>query len=227
MSTEPGAAHKALIVHSASWRGSQDFIRPIVDPALDLHHEHWRREVSRHLGFGFVDPEDAIACASERATMWATGTLATEASLTFDIPVPTALTTQATLREVRATLAWFTPIQPGHLAYRAVKLKIASLEPASLQAAGIATTSDQPTNSQSENGTIVHRRWTDARIGDAGGGATFPFQIQRERDQGSPADEPIPFGLAITIEMPGEQQIYDQVLANIQVRPRPIIRARV
>ena len=168
---------KALLVHSASWRGSQDFIRPVVDPTLALHHEHWRREVSRHLGFGFVDPEDAIACAGERATMWATGTLGTEGSLTFDIPVPAALTTQATHREIRATLAWFTPIRPGHLAYRAVKLKIASLEPVSLQTAGIATTTDQPSNSQSETGTVVHRRWTDSRIGDAGGGPTLPIQI--------------------------------------------------
>ena len=119
---------KALLVHSASWRGSQDFIRPVVDPTSDLHHEHWRREVCRHLGFGFVDPEDAIACAAERATMWATGTLGPEGSLTFDLPIPTALSTWATRREIRATLAWFTPIRPGHLAYRAVKLKIASIE---------------------------------------------------------------------------------------------------
>lgn len=217
---------KALLVHSASWRGSQDFIRPIVDPTLSLHHEHWRREVSRHLGFGFVDPEDAIACAGERATMWATGTLGPEASLTFDLPVPTAVTTRATLREVRATLAWFTPIRPGHLAYRAVKLKIGSLDPPSLQVVGVGTTTGQPSNSQSENGTIIHRRWTDSRVGDAGGGTTLPIQVQRERDQGTPVDEPIPFGLAVTIEMPGEVQVYDQVLANIQVKPRAAIRTQ-
>ena len=68
---------KALLVHSASWRGSDAFVRPIIDPSSNLHHEHWRREVCRHLGYGFVDPEDAIACASDRATMWATGTLFT------------------------------------------------------------------------------------------------------------------------------------------------------
>jgi Subtilase family len=217
---------KALLVHSASWRGSQDFIRPIVDPTFSLHHEHWRREVCRHLGFGFVDPEDAIACAGERATMWATGTLGPEASLIFDVPVPNAVTTRATLREVRATLAWFTPIRPGHLAYRAVKLKIGSLEPASLQVAGVGTTTGQPSNSQSENGTIIHRRWIDSRVGDVTGGAKLPIQIQRERDQGTPVDEPIPFGVAVTIEMPGEVQVYDQVLANIQVKPRAIIRAQ-
>jgi hypothetical protein len=57
---------KALLVHSASWRGAADFIRSIIDPAGTLHHEHWRREVCRHLGFGFVDPDDAVACAGDR-----------------------------------------------------------------------------------------------------------------------------------------------------------------
>ena len=111
-------------------------MRSIVDPNYNLHHEHWRREVCRHLGYGFVDPEDAIACAADRATMWATGTLGREASLTLDIPVPHALSANANLREVRATLAWFTPIRPGHLAYRAVKLKIASLQPEFMRIVG-------------------------------------------------------------------------------------------
>jgi hypothetical protein len=213
---------KALLLHSASWRGSEGFIRSIIDPASDLHHEHWRREVCRHLGFGFVDPEDAIACAGDRATMWATGTLGLEASLTFDMPLPAAVTARATLREVRATLAWFTPIRPGHLAYRAVKLKIASLQSDALQIAGIATTTGQPSNSQSENGTVVHRRWRDSRVGE--GAASLPIQIQRERDQGTPIDESIPFGLAVTIEMPGEVRIYDQVRASIQIQPRAIVR---
>ena len=55
----------------------------------------------------------------------------------------------------------------------------------------------------------------------------LPIQIQRERDQGTPIDESIPFGLAVTIEMPGEMQIYDEVLAEIQVKPRAIIRTQV
>ncbi len=215
---------KALLVHSASWRGSEDFIRPIVDPNATLHHEHWRREVCRHLGYGFVDPEDAIACAGDRATMWATGTLAPEASLTFDVPIPAVLAASASVREVRATLAWFTPIRPGHLAYRAVKLKIASLLADSLEVAGVGTTTGQPSNTQSESGTIVHRRWRDARIGNIAGGASIPVQVQRERDQGTPIDEAIPFGLAVTIEMPGAVQVYDQVLTSIQVRPRALVR---
>ena len=172
--TERAALLKALLVHSASWRGSEAFIRPIVDPNLDLHHEHWRREVCRHLGYGFVDPEDAVACAADRATLWATGTLASELSVTFDVPLPAAIAANANLREVRGTLPWFTPIRPGHLAYRAVKLKIASLQDPAIEALGVSTSSKQPSNSQSESGTIVHRRWLDSRIGNF---SRFDFPI--------------------------------------------------
>ncbi len=217
---------KSFLVHSASWRNSEAFIRTIVDPTSTLHHEHWRREVSRYLGFGFVDPDNVVACANDRATLWATGTLGAEESLTFDVHVPQSLADSASAREIRTTLAWFTPTRPGHLAYRAVKLKIDSLERSSLQLAGVSTSSDQPSNSQSESGTVVHRRWTSSQIGEAERGATIPIQIQREPDQGTPIDEAIPFGLVVTIEMPGEVQIYDDVLASVQVRPRVPIRAQ-
>lgn len=217
--TEKAALLKALLIHSASWRGSEDFIRAIIDPNSSLHHEHWRREVCRHLGYGFVDPEDAIACMGDRATLWATGTLPREGSITYDIPVPASLTSTADLREIRATLAWFTPIRPGHLAYRSIKLKIVSLQEDSLQAAGVSTSKNQPSNSQSESGTIIHRRWHDSRVGDAANGTSLPIQVQRERDQGVPIDESIPFGFAVTIEMPGHVKIYDEVRAHISVQP--------
>lgn len=209
---------KALLVHSASWRGADALIRSVVDPEDNLHHETWRREVCRHLGYGFVDPEDAIACAADRATLWATGELGPQGSLTFDIPIPAEIAQNAHNRAVRATLAWFTPIRPGHLAYRTIKLKIDSLEDDSLHVAGVATSSNQPSNSQSESGTIVHRHWRGAKIG-SGQAATIPVQIQREKDR-TPIDDPIPFGLAISIEMPGAVQIYDQVRAAIAVQPR-------
>jgi len=211
---------KALLVHCASWRDVEEFIRPIVDPEGSLHHEHWRREVCRHLGYGFVDPEDAIACAGDRATMWATGTLGIEGSTMFNVPVPPALGTSANHREVRATLAWLAPIRPGHLAYRAVKLKINALSGEDLGSFGVSTTTSQPSNSQSESGTIIHRRWRDARIGNFEEDAAIPIHIQREKDQGTPIDDPIPFGLAVTVEMPGAQEIYAQVLQNIALKPQ-------
>jgi hypothetical protein len=106
---------KTLLVHAASWGGSETFIRSVIVPNEKMHHEHWRREVCRHLGYGFVDPEDAVACAADRATMWATGAIGPEGSMTFDVPLPSVFGSKTDPREVRATLAWFAPTRPGHL----------------------------------------------------------------------------------------------------------------
>ncbi|MCB4767722.1 hypothetical protein LGR54_03825 [Ancylobacter sp. Lp-2] len=57
-------------------------------------------------------------------------------------------------------------------------------------------------------------------------GTSIPLQVQREKDQGTPIDEAIPFGLAVTIDMPGAAQIYEQVRANIQVQPRTFVRVQ-
>lgn len=217
---ERAALIKAMLVHCASWRGAEQFIRPVVDPHGTMHHEHWRREVCRHLGYGFMDPDDAVACADDRATLWATGNLGPQAAIAFDVPVPATLGAQADHREVRVTLAWMAPVRPGHLAYRAVKLRIAALKGDTLNSVGIATTNGQPTNSQSEGGTIVHRRWCDAKIGDLSEGPTIPLQIQREKDQGLPIDEPVAFGLAVTIEMPGAAEIYTEVRNQILLQPQ-------
>lgn len=216
---------KALLVHSASWKEMDTFIRSTIDPDEKLHHEAWRREVSRHLGYGFADPDDVVACAADRATMWATGILGQEGAVIYDVPLPQVFASSAQVREVCATLAWFTPVRPGHLAYRAVKLKIASPQDVELDLAGVGTMTGQPTNTQAESGTVVHRRWRDARIAQFAGNAFFPIQIQREKDQGTPIDEPIPYALAVTVEMPGQVQVYDQVRAAIAIKPQVVVQA--
>ena len=47
------------------------------------------------------------------------------------------------------------------------------------------------------------------------------LQVQREPDQGALIDEPVIYGLAVTLAMPGELRIYEQVRARIA----PPIRA--
>jgi hypothetical protein len=211
---------KALLVHGASWRGSENFIRPIIDPDGEQHHEHWRREVSRHLGYGFVEPDHSVACSDDRATLWATGELEPDGAELFSVPIPAAFGAATGPREIRATLAWFTPILPGHLAYRSVKLKLISLGEDAMEVAGVGSTTAQPSHTQVERGTIVHRRWWGEDIGGSSGTAFITLKVQREPDTGTPIDEAIPFGLAVTVMMAGSVKIYDEVLETVVVKPR-------
>jgi hypothetical protein len=46
---------------------------------------------------------------------------------------------------------------------------------------------------------------------------TTELVVQRDSDQGRTIDEPIPFGLAVTLTMPGVVEIYDQVRARLAI----------
>lgn len=48
----------------------------------------------------------------------------------------------------------------------------------------------------------------------------FPLRVQREPGTGENIDELVPFGLAVTISMPGQIALYDEVRAR--VRPAPV-----
>ena len=94
------------------------------------------------------------------------------------------------------------------------------LEPTGLDPLRVSPHSDQPDSNQSNRGTLFSRSWTGDRAPTVGADMTVQLEIQREPDQGMPVDEGIPFGLAVTISMPGAIQIYDQVRARLAVRPR-------
>lgn len=218
---------KALIIHAADWKGQGEFLRSVIDPEKDMHWTHWRSEVSRFLGYGFVEPDEAIYCAENRATLWATGVLSPEEAKSYRISLPSELETVAGVREVRATLAWFSPTRPQHMTYRASKLKIAALGTPDFSKLGVGTTSDEPGWQQIEKGTVSHRRWTNNRLGDFNGQEEFSILIQREKDQGMRIDDAIAYGLAITIDHGEGQHVYEEVLESVLIKPRSLVGVRV
>ncbi len=217
---------KALLIHSANWRGRGEGLRSIIDPAQSMHWEHWRAEVSRILGYGFVEPDEAIYCAESRATLWATGELLPEEAKKYSIGLPDEIESLAGIREIRATLAWFSPARPQFMTYRASKLRIASLGAEDFSTLGVGTISDEPGWHQIERGTVSHRRWRNNRLGDFNGETEFSISIQRDKDQGIPIDEPISYGLAVTIEHADGETIYDDILASVLIKPRSRIPVR-
>lgn len=214
---------KALLVHAASWGESGAFFRQVVDPANSMNHVHWKREVSRFLGYGAVTQDNAIACAGNRATLWYSGSLSDEQSIAFDIPIPISFTGNTDLREVRATLAWFSPVRPGQHVYRSTKLRIASLQNDSLTAAGLDTDVPQPDASQAQGGTVIHRRWVAKKAATSSG--NVQIQIQREKDQGPKIGGSVPYGLIVSLIMPSSTTVYDEVKMRVSIKPAVKVKA--
>jgi Subtilase family len=210
---------KALLAHPARWPNEvADLIRSVIGPADARLHVRQKDNIRRFLGYGIVDSDNAVACAADRATFWATGLLERAKIVSVTFPVPAAIGGQARPHSLFATLAWFTPVMPGRKTYRSVRLKL--LEPGELDTLAINAHANQPDSNQANRGTLFMRCWSGTKAPVIRPDMTIDLTIQRDPDQGLPIDDPIPFGLAVTLTMPGVLQVYDQVRQRLAIAPR-------
>lgn len=210
---------KALLVHGTRWTNARDLLIEVLGPPEGKYSYRQKDNIRRYIGYGAYNPDLIISCADDRATLWAVGTLAADQGQRFRIPWPTTMTAKAQPHGISATLAWFSPPRPGAVAYRAVRMKI--VEPAQLGAAGIKASGIQPDPKQAHKGTVVHRLWDGDKAAAMAANGFFDLDVQREADDG---DAPANFAIVVTLEMPGEVEVYTQVLNRVAVKPQvPIV----
>ena len=210
---------KSLLAHPARWPDeAATLIRATIGPADGRQHVRQKDNIRRFLGYGVVASDDAVACAADRATFWAAGTLERDRVVAVSVPVPVAIGGQARPHAMLATLAWFTPVSPGRKSYRSVRLKL--LEPDDIAALGVKAHSNQPDANQINRGTLFTRCWSGSRAPAVSADMSISLIVQRDPDQGTPIDEPVPFGLAVTLTMPGVIEIYEQVRQRLAIAQR-------
>ncbi|MDZ4379730.1 MAG: S8 family serine peptidase [Parvibaculum sp.] len=210
---------KALLVHPARWPdATAAFVRVLLGPFGRGQASGQKDNIRRFIGYGTLDSDDAVACADDRATFWTVGSLANEQCVDISVPIPSAIGGRAQPHFISATLAWITPVLPGRKVYRAVRMKI--LDPNDVRNLGIEAHSNQPDQNQTNRGTVFTRCWSGNRAAVVTPDMTLPLRVQREPASGEVADEAAHFGLAVTIAMPGQAQLYDEVRAR--VRPQPV-----
>ena len=210
---------KAFVVHTATWpEPTADLIKGVIGPPDGKRHVEQRDNIRRFIGYGFANPEEATACASDLATFWAVGQLTRDQAVSIDIPIPACVNGRALPHSMSATLAWFTPILSNRQSYRAVRLSMG--EPSNLPFLRLDYAKGQPDQNQTRRGTIISRRWEDARAPAIAQDQSSSIIVQRENDIGAAVDESVPFGLAISFSMPGVVEIYDEVLPRVAVRPQ-------
>lgn len=210
---------KALLAHPAKWPdAAASLIRTTIGPADGRQHVRQKDNIRRFLGFGIVDATNAVACAGDRATFWATGLLHADMIANVSVPIPVAMAGQARPHALAATLAWFTPTAPGRKSYRSVRLKL--IEPSDVAALRVKASGNQPDQNQTNRGTLFSRVWTGDKAPVVGADMNIALTVQRDPDQGTPIDEPVPFGLAVTLSMPGVIEIYEQVRQRLAIAQR-------
>lgn len=210
---------KALLAHTAEWpEATTELMKRVLGPSDGRQHVKQKDNVRRYLGYGLVDADAAVGCVSDRATFWAVGEVRSNQMVHVPIPIPAIMGGRAQPHTISVTLGWFSPTHAGTKAYRSIRLKL--LEPRDLTALGLSASSQQPDSNQSSRGTLFSRRWEGSQAAVVSDEMVLRLDVQREPDSVGFYDDAIPFGLAVTISMPGVVEIYEQVRQRLGIQPR-------
>jgi hypothetical protein len=201
---------KALLVHGAQWGPKGDWLDGAFQPQGTGQHHARRDDITRLLGYGVPKIDRVLDCTENRATLLGVGSIASDSSLQYRIPLPDGLEGVRTLRAITITLAWFSPVNPRHQGYRMAALDVSS---GSDQKYWIAPNRAlQPTDRATARGTVFHERRTGDSASVFVDDGHLLLRLTCRAAAGNLAEN-IPYALAVSIEVGVEAgiQVYDQV----------------
>lgn len=221
---------RAIAINSAVWPESAT---PFQQEALAEHgvkrHAIIKKEVSKHFGFGELQPDRMIGSPEKGVTLVGLGTIRKDQGRVFNIPLPEDLSGDKVPRSMRVTIAWFTPVDLRKSSYR-----LAGLEAVS-SAAGAADKDTEwflkmkgigPDDNMVKKGSIWSRRLINSRLTtpEYGEAATLPIRVQCRDVSGGGLinEEDIRFAIAVTLEVENAQRydVFQQVADKLRIRPR-------
>ena len=210
---------KSLLVHRARWNEKADLLKDICGPEDKRRFVERSENASRFIGFGVPDIKSALECAANRATLVGYGMLPPHNAHIYRIPLPACLERVTDPRSLTVTIAWFSPIKPGHQRYRCARLEAAPLsEP--VVVLGVDRLSQQPADAMVKRGTIFHEHFHGAKAVPFIDDGHLGLRVWCKEDAEGVGDT-IRYGIAITIEAETPIPIYDEIEQRLRIAPRP------
>lgn len=210
---------KALLVHGAR---QPDPFKQHITAALKnpSNSRSFKQVVSRYLGYGAADIERVLSCTEQRATVLGCDEIRENEVHEYAFPLPAGLSTQKLWRRLVITLAWFSPVNPGHRNLREAKLE---LQPggSNWKDASLKLERTDGDHNQVLKGTIQHEVLEGSKIIAAyQEGETLRIRVTCKKDATVRLDVPIPYGLAVTLEVKEDIDIpiYQQIRDRLQSR---------
>ena len=213
-----GVVIKALLVHRARWGEVGVRLEGIYGPTGVGKHVARRDNISRVLGYGRPNVEEALTCAANRATLVGYGEVAADGTASlFRVPLPSSLERVTEPRTITLTLAWFSPVNIRHRFYRKAKLEITPND--FKTSAGVERSPHQPSDKSVPRGSLFHVRYEGNRAVPFVDDGHLSFRLFC-REQGGPLDERIKYGIAVTIEAGENVPVYQEVRQRLGVQAR-------
>lgn len=203
---------KALVAHGATWGEAGSILTKILkkrDNSLKF-----REYVTRLLGYGAVDIGRVMECTARRVTALSGGTLRRDESHIHQIPLPRSLIGWRGYRRLTITLAWLSPVNPRHQAWRRAHLWFKPLnDPLQVRR--------QEADWQAvQRGTLQHEISECKRADKVVEGANLEIQVSCRASAGTLEDE-VPYALVTTLEVAEELgvDIYAEVRTAVHAIP--------
>ncbi len=207
---------KTLLVHSADW----STCRP---PAMQ------NSSVARLAGYGAVRGDWLLASDDHRVTILGWGDLGDAEAHRYELPIPEAMLGRRLNRIVTITLSWLTPTFPGLAGYRGFSLWFdpygARNDDGPLMPRLHVARSEVDYH-QVQRGTVQHEVFRGGPAVAPTGSQSAYVQVNCRATKSDTSK--IPYGLAITVEVPEGIAIYDVIRARLRAPVQvPIVAATV
>ena len=213
-----GVLLKAMLAHGADWGTCCESMlaqRPALLTATEK-----QEFLGRWVGYGPVDMERAVACATSRATMIGVGEIANGEALVFTVPLPPSLAGKRVMRRLVVTLAWFSPVNPSHRNYRQAKLWMTP--PNEVLRIGRIMTAF---HKAAQRGTLQHEILEGEQAAAFADGQKLELKVNCSEDAGT-LTRPVKFGLCVSLEVPIDaeipiyQEVRDRIAPAVGIQPR-------
>ncbi len=213
-----GVVLKALLVHRSRWSNLGVILDDIFRPIGQGRYVEHRDNITSFIGYGRPVIEEAMSCAPNRATLVGYGNItAGGPSHLFRVPLPLSLDRVVEQRSITLTLAWFSPVNVRRQIYRRAKLEI---KPDNFKdKVGVERLRFQPSDKSVPRGTISHTHYKGKRSVKFVDDGNLAFQVFC-RAQGGHLDQPIKYGLAVTVEAGEHIPVYQEIRSRLAVQPR-------
>ena len=210
---------KALLVHCSQWSSNIDMLKEIFGPADRRRHVERADNAARFVGYGVPAIERVLECTPNRATLVGFGTLQPDNAQSYRIPLPPSLEGVTDPRSLSVTLAWISPIKPGHQSYRSVRMEAAPDTP--FEVLGVTRARQQPSDPSCKRGSIFHEHFEgDSAVAFLNDGH-LAIRVWCKEDAGIPEGTRIRYGIAVTIEAGSALPIYQEIEQRLRVTTRP------
>lgn len=195
---------KAALAHAASWGNAGGFIDEVC---AELALGRGREVTARMIGYGRSEPTEVLACDDHRVTAVGAGRLAVDQAHSYRFPLPPSLASVTARRRLTLTLAWLTPVNPGHRAYRRAALNV---EPGGLPGQFVERGDVEMYGAR--RGTLQHDILEGQRAVPYAPDRSIELVVSCRADAGD-LDREVPYALIVTLEVPQDLglRIYDEV----------------